>query len=184
MMPKGGERMDQAIKERMDAELPDIRLPRYREIPDVGLYLEQVTKYVSDSLEPLGQGALTGSMVSNYVKKGILASPVRKQYNREQIAHLIYITVVKSVLPMEDIRLMLSIQKRTYDSAVAYDYFCTELENVLSYVFGRKPEMDAVGVEQTTGEKLMLRNTIITVAHKVYLTRLCAVLRDQAGAAE
>ena len=89
MMQKGGERMDQAIKARMDAELPDIRLPRYREIPDVGLYLEQVTKYVSDSLEPLGQGALTGSMVSNYVKKGILASPVRKQYNREQIAHLI-----------------------------------------------------------------------------------------------
>ena len=171
--------MDQAIKEKMDAALPDIRLPRYREIPDVGLYLEQVTKYVSDSLAPLGQGAVTGSMVSNYVKKGILASPVRKQYGLEQIAHLIYITVVKSVLPMEDIRLMLSIQKRTYDSAVAYDYFCTELENVLDYVFGRKPEMDAVGVERTAGEKLMLRNTIITVAHKVYLTRLCAVLRDQ-----
>ena len=171
--------MDQAIKEKMDAALQDIRLPRYREIPDVGLYLEQVTKYVSDSLAPLGQGAVTGSMVSNYVKKGILASPVRKQYGREQIAHLIYITVVKSVLPMEDIRLMLSIQKRTYDSAVAYDYFCTELENVLDYVLGRKPEMDAVGVERTAGEKLMLRNTIITVAHKVYLTRLCAVLREQ-----
>ena len=40
-------------------------------------------------------------------------------------------------------------------------------------------EMDAVGVEQTAGEKLMLRNTIITVAHKVYLTRLFAVLREQ-----
>ena len=92
--------MDQAISERMDAQLPVIRLPRYRDIPDVGLYLEQVTRYVSDSLEPLGQGELTGSMVSNYVKKGILASPVRKQYGREQIAHLIYISVVKSVLPM------------------------------------------------------------------------------------
>ena len=50
---------------------------------------------------------------------------------------------------------------------------------MLDYVFGRKPEMDAVGVEQTAGEKLMLRNTIITVAHKVYLTRLCTMLREQ-----
>ena len=171
--------MNPEIRCRLMDSVQNVHLPRYHEIPDVGLFLEQVTKYVSDSLAPLGQGALTGSMVSNYVKKGILASPVRKQYGCEQIAHLIYITVVKSVLPMEDIRLMLAIQKRTYDSAVAYDYFCTELENVLDYVFGRKPEMDAVGVEQTAGEKLMLRNTIITVAHKVYLTRLCAVLREQ-----
>ena len=75
--------MDQAIKEKMDAALPDIRLPRYREIPDVGLYLEQVTKYVSDSLAPLGQGTVTGSMVSNYVKKGLIRNPVKKQYGRD-----------------------------------------------------------------------------------------------------
>ena len=163
----------------MAIDISTFRMPRWREIPDVGLYLDQTIKYINRHLAPLGCMEITSSMVSNYVKKGYIASPVRKQYGREQIAHLIYITVVKSVLPMEDIRLMLSIQKRTYDSAVAYDYFCTELENVLDYVFGRKPEMDAVGVERTAGEKLMLRNTIITVAHKVYLTRLCAVLREQ-----
>ena len=167
--------MNEEYRRRLAEYVADFHLPRYRELPDIGLHLEQVTRYASRYVP----SPLTGSMVSNYVKKGILASPVRKQYGREQIAHLIYITVVKSVLPREDIRLMLSIQKRTYDSAVAYDYFCTELENVLDYVFGRKPEMDAVGVERTAGEKLMLRNTIITVAHKVYLTRLCAVLREQ-----
>ena len=167
--------MDQAISERMDARLPVIRLPRYRDIPDVGLYLEQVTRYVSDSLEPLGQGELTGSMVSNYVKKGILASPVRKQYGREQIAHLIYITVVKSVLPMEDIRLMLSIQKRTYDSAVAYDYFCTELENILYFRFGLKDTVDSVGVTSSM-EKDMLHSAIIAVSHIIYLDACFAYL--------
>ena len=176
--------MDPNRKAHIAELIEHFRLPAYYEIPDVGLYLEQTAKYITDYLGPIQDSPMTGSMISNYVKKGLIKSPVRKQYNREQIAHLICITVVKSVLPMEDIRLMLSIQKRTYDSAVAYDYFCTELENVLSYVFGRKPEMEAVGVEQTAGEKLMLRNTIITVAHKVYLTRLCAVLREQAGAAE
>jgi len=170
--------MEPEIKARMDEALPRISLPRYEEIPDVGLYLEQTVRFVSDCLAPLGEGTVTGPMISNYVKKGILDSPVKKRYSREQIAHLIYITVVKSVLSMEDIRLMLSIQRRTYDCGVAYNYFCTELQNVLDFVFGRKAEMEEVGVERASGEKLMLRNTIITVAHKVYLSKLCAVLRE------
>lgn len=170
--------MEPEIKARMDEALPRISLPRYEEIPDVGLYLEQTVCFVNDCLAPLDEGALTGPMISNYVKKGLLDSPVKKRYSREQIAHLIYITVVKSVLSMEDIRLMLSVQRRTYDSGVAYDYFRTELQNVLDFVFGRKAEMEEVGVERASGEKLMLRNTIITVAHKVYLSKLCAVLRE------
>lgn len=170
--------MDPEIKARMDAALPRIDLPRYEDIPDVGLYLEQTVRYVGDCVAPLGEGTVTGPMVSNYVKKGLLDSPVKKRYSREQIAHLIYITVVKSVLSMEDIRLMLSIQRSTYDCGVAYDYFRAELQNVLDFVFGRKAEMDEAGVERASGEKLMLRNTIITVAHKVYLSKLCAVLRE------
>ena len=30
------------------------RLPRYNEIPNVGLYLDQVTKYIDDYLKPIG----------------------------------------------------------------------------------------------------------------------------------
>ena len=52
-----------------------------------------------------------------------------------------------------------------------------ELENMLQYVFDRKSELDMVGVE-STGEKVMLRNSIITVAHKVYLNALMAMLRE------
>ena len=144
----------------------------------MGLYLEQVTKYINDCLSPLMQAEMTGSMISNYVKKGLIASPVRKQYSREQIAYLIYIAVVKSVLPMEDIRLMVSIQRNTYSSERAYDYFCRELVNVLEYVFERKSELTDAGTENTD-EKIMLRNTIITVAHKVYLDKLFAALRAQ-----
>lgn len=170
--------MDQEIVAQVSAAARDFRLPRFHEIPDVGLYLEQVTKYINDALAPIAQAGLTGSMVSNYVKKGLIASPVKKQYSREQIAYLFYIAVVKSVLPMEDIRLMLSIQKKTYTSEKAYDYFCSELENVLDFVFERRSELGTVGVE-TTDEKVMLRNTIITVAHKFYLDKLLSALRAQ-----
>ena len=79
---------------------------------------------------------------------------------------------------MDDILLMVGIQKRTYTAERAYDYFCSELENILQYVFGLKEEVEVVGVDETA-EKIMLRNTIITVAHKVYLNALFQALREQ-----
>lgn len=64
------------------------RLSRYQEIPTVGLYLEQTTKYISQYLDPLEENCITSSMIANYVKKGLIANPVKKQYGREQIAYL------------------------------------------------------------------------------------------------
>lgn len=173
--------MERQVMAQVQTAVKDFWLPRYREIPDVGLYLEQVAKYINDSLSPLIQAELTGSMISNYVKKGLVASPIKKQYSREQIAYLLYIAVVKSVLPMEDIRLMVGIQQKTYESEIAYNYFCTELECVLSCVFERQSDIGAVQGD-VTDEKLMLRNTIIAVAHKVYLDKLFAAIRAQGAA--
>ena len=67
------------------------RLPRYREIPNVGLYLDQVVKYINENLEPLHL-SITPSMLSNYVKKGYIASPIKKQYYAEQIRYRLIAT--------------------------------------------------------------------------------------------
>ena len=168
--------MNQKIKSAIIESVQDFRLPRYSEIPNVGLYLEQTAKYVSEYLQPLQDVTITTSMISNYVKKGLVDNPVRKQYYRDQIAYLLFIAVVKMVLSMEDLKLIISIQKATYDTQRAYDYYCSELENMLEYVFGFKEEPVDVGVDDTD-EKLMLRNTIITVAHKVYLNTLFRLTR-------
>lgn len=170
--------MDQDIKEQLSTAIIGLHLPRYHEIPNVGLYLEQTVKYINDCLAPLTPEALTSSMVSNYVKRDLIPNPHKKQYGREHVAYLIFIAVVKTVLSMDDIRLITSIQKRTYSSQVAYDYFCTELENVLAYIFGAKLALDDVGTENSD-EKIMLRNVIITSALKIYLGKLFAGLQQQ-----
>lgn len=167
--------MKQEMMEKIAASVKDLHLPRYHEIPNFGLYLEQTTRYVADCFAPLTGEAVTGSMVSNYVKRGLLSNPVKKQYNRDQIAYLIFITAAKSVLSMEDLKLMISIQQRTYTPEVAYNYFCSELENVIEYLFGHKEGLDVVGIE-TTDEKIMLRNAVVAVGHMVYLRKLFAVL--------
>lgn len=169
--------MEQTIKQEISASIAEFKLPKYGEIPNVGLFLEQTAKYISEFLAPLGI-TITGSMISNYVKKKIIANPIKKQYDREQIAYLIFIAIAKSVLSLEDIQLLIKLQKDSYESKVAYKYFCTELENVLFYVFGLKDTLDEVGISKTD-EKIILRNTIITIAHKVYLDKCFLHLNEE-----
>lgn len=155
----------------MPVMIEKFRLPRYQEIPDVGLYLDQTVKYLNRYLAPLGCMEITTSMVSNYVKKGYISNPVHKQYDADQIAYLFFITVAKSVLAMENIARLFNMQKKTYSSQIAYDFFCQELENMLQYTFGLKNEMDVVGTpEEQTEAKTMLRSTITAVTHIIYLS--------------
>lgn len=153
------------------------QLPRYEEIPKVGLYLEQATNYISDFFEPFGGINITSSMISNYVKKKLVANPVKKQYGRDHIAYLIFIAAAKTVLSLDDISLLIYIQKASYSISDAYEYFRLEFENSLQYVFGLKDSMDKIG-ENHSYEKNLLRNMLITVAHKIYLDKCCQSLRE------
>ena len=127
--------MNEHILSKMADPIHNFHLPRYQEIPDVGLYLEQTAKYIDSYLSPLEDISITGSMISNYVKKKIINNPVKKQYNRDQIAALIFIAVAKSVLSLDNIHMMFEIQRQTYDNETAYNYFCQEFEQVLWHVF-------------------------------------------------
>lgn len=175
--------MDPNTRNRIAASIASFRLPTYQEIPDVGLYLEQTAKYISDCLASVQDMPVTGSMISNYVKKGLIAKPVRKQYSREQIAQLMFIAVAKMVLSMDDVHLMLSIQRQTYPSQIAYDYFRTELHQVMDSVFSRESELSALEAD-APDQKVMLRNTIIALAHKIYLDKLFGVIREDLAKAD
>ncbi len=172
----------------MPACIEQFRMPRYREIPDVGLYLDQTVKYINRSLAPLGCMEITSSMVSNYVKKGYISNPVRKQYSAEQIAYLFFIGVAKSVLSMENIARLFEMQKQMYTAEIAYDYFCEEIENTLQYTFGLKDHLDKVGIAEDRSEaKTMLRSTIIAVTHIIYLSNRFETMKapeDESDAAD
>lgn len=152
----------------MSTSISSFHLPRYQDLPNMGLYLDQTTKYINHFLRPLGCIQLTSSMVSNYVKKGLVPGPVKKQYYAEQIAYLFFVAVAKRVLTMEYITALEEFQKRAYPPQVAYDYFCRELENMLQYTFGLRNEVAQIGV--TAGpEKTAFRCLIIAAANIIYL---------------
>ena len=156
----------------------DFSMPQYSEIPGVGLFLEQVSKYINEVLAPLGEADLTGSMISNYVKKGIVDNPVRKQYSRDQIACLIYIAMAKNVLSLDDVAVMIRLLKESCDVKTAYEYFREEFPSVLKAVFENR-EIAA----KTSGSELkqISRNISITIAHKIYLDKIFKQLTTEDG---
>ena len=160
--------MKNDIKSLFAQKVGDFRLPRYNELPNVGLYLEQVTKYVNGILSPLGIAELTSSMISNYVKKGVVDSPVKKLYYPEHLAYILFVGVGKSVMSIDDISYIYTLQKSIYSCDVAYDYFCTEFENMLVYTSGIKDTVDNVGTTDTE-LKTVLRNVIICVADLLFV---------------
>ena len=170
--------MKQESKERIALSLRDFRLPRYQEIPNMGLYLDQAVKYMAEYLGPLGEYSLTSSMVSNYVKKGLIASPVKKQYSREQIAYLFFIALTKNVLSLDGLINFIAIQKRTYSLQKAYDYFCEQFENTLLFTAEVKDTLDIAG-EDTTDEKRLLFSCIVAVTQKIYLERCLEAISQE-----
>lgn len=163
--------MKQESKQHVIDVIKKFSLPTYQQIPDVGLYLDQTVKYINQIYEPLPNVEITSSMVSNYVKKDVIDHPVKKMYSRDQICYLLFIVLGKLVLSIDNIQLLFESQKKVYDEETAYEYLRMELENVLHYVFGLKSELDYIG-HTVTDEKMMLRHTIMSIAHKIHL-ELC-----------
>lgn len=153
---------------KSDVAVEQLKLPSFKEIPDMGLYLKQVVDYLNNCLAPLGNIRITSSMVSNYVKHKLITPPKDRLYGRQQIALLLFIAIAKNVMDQEDLRKAISIQQKTYKMEIAYNYFAAELRNVLLYVFNKKTQLDELGHDHTK-QKQMLRNVIMAFAYREYL---------------
>lgn len=169
--------MKEEIKKQLAEGIKDFRMPRYKSLPNEGLYLEQTTKYINSFLAPLGCIELTSSMISNYVKKGVIAPPIKKLYYAEQIAYLFYIAIAKNVLSMEHIIALRQMQEKSYPKEVAYDYLCEEFENVLFHVFGLKDSIEDIGSTRSD-EKILFREVIIAASNSIHLTSCFNALKN------
>ena len=100
--------------------------PKWEELPNIALYLDQVLLYVNQVCAPSysqNEKGLTASMVNNYVKHGYITKPEKKKYQRKQIARLIAITTLKSVFSIQEIAQTLNTLHTETNSEVLYNAF-------------------------------------------------------------
>ena len=100
--------------------------PKWEDIPNIDLYLDQVLLYVNQVCAPISPDkdkGLTASMVNNYVKHGYLTKPDKMKYQRKQIARLIAITTLQSVFSIQEIAQTLNTLQTQASSDQLYDAF-------------------------------------------------------------
>ncbi len=86
-------------------------LPKWDQLPQLELYLDQVLLYVNQvtsSAISQKEKPLTAAMINNYVKHGMIAKPIKKKYGQAHIARLIVLTLCKSVFQIPDIAAMIN----------------------------------------------------------------------------
>lgn len=128
------------------APISGYRPAAWEQIPDLGLYMDQVVTFITRVYEPLYgrdiHSYLSPSMINNYVKSRLIPRPTGKKYSREQIALLTMIIALKQTCSMEDIRKLLSCGDGQ-DVEALYDTFCLRLGQVIRSMCGDKNPVPA-----------------------------------------
>ena len=147
-----------------------IHIPRWNELPEIDLYLDQVVGYLEQYLGQYNVSKedkiITKTMINNYVKIGIMPAPEKKKYSRQHIAYLIVICVLKQVYSISDIGKLISLTIQYFEISKAYNRFCANLEISVKNVFSRK---EFPHVEKMTEEQYLLKNVVQSIADKLYV---------------
>ncbi len=82
------------------------------EMPNIDLYMDQLTTFMEERLKkttrhPETDKILTKTMINNYAKNDLLPPPVRKKYSRDHVILLIFIYYLKNILSINDIQTLL-----------------------------------------------------------------------------
>ena len=94
---------------RWEKYLLQFQLPQWEDIPDFGLYMEQVITLMKQYLDYLPpelkeEQFITPATINNYVRTKLMPEPRQKRYYREHLAYLIVILTLKQSLSMAMIR--------------------------------------------------------------------------------
>ncbi len=81
-----------------------------QDIPDLNLYMDQVTNFIDERLSNLKRNdddkILTKTMINNYTKQGLLMPSNNKKYSQQHIILMILVYYLKQVLSLDDIKLL------------------------------------------------------------------------------
>lgn len=110
--------MDDLIGSLM-ASLDRIDYIKAADIPNIDLYMDQVTTFMESRLKnttrnPGVDKVLTKTMINNYAKNNLLPPPDKKKYSREHMYVLLFIYYFKNILSINDIDVALKPIKERY----------------------------------------------------------------------
>ena len=97
---------------QLQEKLKSIDYGKTEDIPNIGLYMDQVTTFMDEQLEACKRydddKILTKTMINNYAKNNLLPAPEKKKYSKEHVLTLLFIYYFKNLLSISDIQALLN----------------------------------------------------------------------------
>lgn len=114
-------------------------LPSWDEFPEIELYMDQVVILTTKYLAHLGSlldedKPVTPAMINNYVKMGLLPAPTKKRYNKDHLACLIMVCILKRSLSMSVIQKLIPVGKNSEEVGATYEAFRLNRKRSVEYV--------------------------------------------------
>ncbi len=139
--------------------LSNIDYVKPEDIPNIDLYMDQVTTFMDAALGPSKRypddKILTKTMINNYAKNDLLPPPVKKKYSREHMLMLVFIYYFKNVLSIADIQSLLK--------PITDKYFHSQGEmnliDIYNEVFGAEKEQIEILMKDITKSYKRAGNT-------------------------
>lgn len=163
------------INFELSEEIKNFHLPRWNEIPEIDLYIDQVVSLLQNSLSNYIKSdneninkIITKTMINNYVKHGVIKSPINKKYNKEHIAYLFVIFILKQIYSIEEIKKLITLAIETSPIDQAYNRFCSELEKAIKMTFSGESYINNSNLSK---EQYLLRNAVQSFANKLYVQK-------------
>ena len=159
-------------------QLKSQRPVSWDQLPDFNLYMDQVLSYMDRQVLPYGEDdALTASMVNNYTKSGLVPRAEGKKYNKEHLAYLTGICVLKHVLSTKDMDLLIreELGGRTVEDG--YTAFCDSLDRALSTITS---EMENRPVEENLADAA-IHFALLSYAAGMASNRYISLLKAEKG---
>lgn len=162
------------------------------EIPNIDLYMDQLTTFMEERLKkttrhPETDKILTKTMINNYAKNDLLPPPVRKKYSKDHLILLIFIYYLKSILSINDIQTLIGPLKDRFHVSddelnlskiyeTAFDLQKEELEPVIEDL---KKKYERAGetftnldITEDEKKRMQLFSFITLLSYDVYVKKL------------
>ena len=168
--------------EQPSAFLSQLRSQRpvpWEQLPDFALYMDQILSYMDRQVIRFDdEDTLTAAMVNNYTKSGLVPRAAGKKYNREHLAYLTAICVLKHVMSTRDMDLLIREELREDHSAESgYAAFLSSLDRALT---STADAMEAYKEDASLADAA-IHFALISYAAELASSRYVALLRQKKG---
>ncbi len=145
-------------------------------LPDIELYRDQVLNYMKrqHALQP-ADAQLTGAMINNYIKSGLLPRANGKKYNKDHLVYLTAICSLKQVLSVGETDALLKLQPNLADAKGFYGEYLVKLEGAFHETARRLDEDNTK--EQLAAAALQL--AISSYAQKLACEKILDLLKEK-----